>query len=172
MTSTPIATIHPIKWIHIKNTTIFKLIMFLSIFISKLKCEVLHGKILDMNKVFPEDYDMLMPPKENGKATKVRFHVWVLGLDSIDEGSMTYVADIFMSQSWKDHRLKIPDDTAFYMNSTKSSQYRLLPIGWIKKMWRPDSFFKNAKQVIFQEMTIPNHYIWLYPDKTILYMVK
>jgi hypothetical protein len=30
------------------------------------RCEVLHGKILDMSKVFPEDYDMLMPPKENG----------------------------------------------------------------------------------------------------------
>ncbi|GFQ66126.1 glycine receptor subunit alpha-2, partial [Trichonephila clavata] len=51
-------------------------------------------------------------------------------------------------------------------------KYRLLPISWLKKMWRPDSFFKNAKRVTFQEMTIPNHYIWLYSDKTILYMVK
>jgi len=39
-------------------------------------------------------------------------------------------------------------------------------------MWRPDSFFKNAKSVTFQTMTIPNHYLWLYKDKTILYMVK
>lgn len=39
-------------------------------------------------------------------------------------------------------------------------------------MWRPDSFFKNAKAVTFQTMTIPNHYMWLYKDKTILYMVK
>ena len=31
------------------------------------RCEVLHGKVLDMSKVFPENYDMLMPPKENGK---------------------------------------------------------------------------------------------------------
>lgn len=35
-----------------------------------------------------------------------------------------------------------------------------------------DSFFKNAKSVTFQTMTIPNHYIWMYRDKTILYMVK
>lgn len=35
-----------------------------------------------------------------------------------------------------------------------------------------DSFFKNAKSVTFQTMTIPNHYMWMYRDKTILYMVK
>ena len=97
----------------------------------------------------------------------VNFHVWVLSLDSIDEGSMTYAADIFMSQSWDDARLKIPDSI---MNFT--SEYRLLPLSWLERMWRPDSFFKNAKQVVFQEMTIPNHYIWLYPNKRILYMVK
>ncbi|GFR27180.1 glycine receptor subunit alpha-2 [Trichonephila clavata] len=69
-----------------------------------------------------------------------------------------------MSQSWKDDRLQLPENM--------TSKYRLLPISWLKKMWRPDSFFKNAKKVTFQEMTIPNHYIWLYSDKTILYMVK
>ncbi|KAF8771549.1 Glycine receptor subunit alpha-4 like protein [Argiope bruennichi] len=77
---------------------------------------------------------------------------------------MTYVADIFMSQSWKDYRLRLPENMTM--------KYRLLPISWLKRMWRPDSFFKNAKRVTFQEMTVPNHYIWLYSDKTILYMVK
>lgn len=112
----------------------------------------------------PKEYDNLQPPKEDGKATVVRFHVTVLSLDSIDEGSMTYVADIFMSQSWKDHRLRLPNNS--------SSKYRLLPVSWLSRMWRPDSFFKNAKSVVFQEMTIPNHYIWLYGDNSILYMVK
>ncbi|XP_055951594.1 glycine receptor subunit alpha-2-like [Argiope bruennichi] len=112
----------------------------------------------------PQEYDNLQPPKHKGEATVVRFHVTVLSLDTIDEGSMTYVADIFMSQSWKDHRLRLPENMTM--------KYRLLPVGWLKRMWRPDSFFKNAKRVTFQEMTIPNHYIWLYSDKTILYMVK
>lgn len=35
-----------------------------------------------------------------------------------------------------------------------------------------DCFFKNAKKVTFHEMTIPNHYLWLYHDKTLLYMSK
>ncbi|XP_076373232.1 glycine receptor subunit alpha-3-like [Tachypleus tridentatus] len=124
-------------------------------------------EVLEFDNILPKnprDYDSLQPPKENGEPTVVRFHVWVLNLDSIDEGSMTYVADIFMSQSWKDYRLRLPENMTTY--------YRLLPVSWLKQMWRPDSFFKNAKKVTFQEMTIPNHYIWLYSDKTILYMVK
>jgi hypothetical protein len=49
---------------------------------------------------------------------------------------------------------------------------RLLDVEWLKSIWRPDSYFKNAKQVTFQTMTIPNHYLWLYRDKKILYVVK
>nr|XP_046914120.1 uncharacterized protein LOC124494889 isoform X1 [Dermatophagoides farinae] len=128
----------------------------------------------DVDSFVPPGYDKLMPPKQNGQPTVVRFHVWVLGLDSIDEGSMTYVADIFMSQSWKDNRLIIPDDIVYNVNTSNDPRgpYRLLPLTFIDKIWRPDSFFKNAKEVTFQEMTIPNHYIWLYSDNTILYMVK
>lgn len=76
----------------------------------------------------------------------------------------TYAADIFFGMEWKDHRLMLSD------NMTR--EYRLLPIEWLDLIWRPDSFFKNAKKVTFQTMTIPNHYVWLYQDKRILYMVK
>ncbi|KAG8188872.1 hypothetical protein JTE90_018277 [Oedothorax gibbosus] len=125
------------------------------------------SEILEFESVLPpnhEDYDNLQPPKQYGLPTVVRFHVTVLSLDTIDEGSMTYVADIFLSQSWQDYRLRLPENMTM--------KYRLLPVNWLKKMWSPDSFFKNAKKVTFQEMTIPNHYIWLYSDRTILYMVK
>ncbi|KAH9363378.1 hypothetical protein HPB48_006484 [Haemaphysalis longicornis] len=112
---------------------------------------------LHLESILPEDpaeYDSLEPPKENGKPTVVSFHFTVLSLDSIDEGSMT----------WHDHRLRLPGNM--------TAKYRLLPVSWLSRMWRPDSFFKNAKRVTFQEMTIPNHYIWLYADRRILYMVK
>ncbi|XP_019875611.2 glycine receptor subunit alpha-2 isoform X1 [Aethina tumida] len=122
---------------------------------------------LTIRDILPEDpskYDKMRPPKRDGNPTIVYFHVTVMGLDSIDEGSMTYAADIFFAQTWKDHRLRLPENM--------TSEYRLLEVDWLKNMWRPDSFFKNAKSVTFQTMTIPNHYMWLYKDKTILYMVK
>lgn len=122
---------------------------------------------LEFYDLLPEDpklYDKMRPPKQGGQATAVYFHVTVMGLDSIDETSMTYAADIFFAQTWKDNRLRLPENM--------TSEYRLLEVDWLKNMWRPDSFFKNAKSVTFQTMTIPNHYLWLYKDKTILYMVK
>ncbi|XP_077261232.1 glycine receptor ora transientless isoform X3 [Temnothorax americanus] len=124
-------------------------------------------KSLEFFDLLPEDpklYDKMRPPKKDGQATVVYFHVTVMGLDSIDENSMTYAADIFFAQTWKDNRLRLPENM--------TSEYRLLEVDWLKNMWRPDSFFKNAKSVTFQTMTIPNHYLWLYKDKTILYMVK
>eukprot|EP00094_Tigriopus_californicus_P006904 TCALIF_06650-PA protein Name:"Similar to GABRA1 Gamma-aminobutyric acid receptor subunit alpha-1 (Gallus gallus)" AED:0.03 eAED:0.03 QI:76/0.77/0.8/1/0.22/0.2/10/5630/162 len=122
---------------------------------------------LELGDIMPQNrklYDKMRPPKYKGNATEVNFHVTVMSLDTIDESSMTYTCDVFFAQSWKDNRLRLPDNM--------TSEYRLLPIEWLTEIWRPDSFFKNAKSVTFQTMTIPNHYIWLWKDKTILYMVK
>lgn len=77
---------------------------------------------------------------------------------------MTYVTDIFLAQSWRDPRLRLP--------SNMLEEYRILDVDWLHNIWRPDSFFKNAKKVTFHEMSIPNHYLWLYRDKTLLYMAK
>ncbi|KAK8783961.1 hypothetical protein V5799_009674 [Amblyomma americanum] len=122
---------------------------------------------LTLQDILPDDpaqYDKSSPPKKEGRPTVVLFHVTVMSLDSIDEESMTYAADIFFSQSWKDHRLRLPENM--------TADYRVLQTDWLERVWRPDCVFKNAKQVTFQTMTVPNHYIWLYRDKTILYMVK
>ncbi|XP_046682559.1 glycine receptor subunit alpha-4-like isoform X2 [Homalodisca vitripennis] len=117
--------------------------------------------ILPLN---PKHYDKNRAPKFQGQATVVYFHVTVLSLDSINEESMTYVADIFLAQSWRDPRLRLPENM--------SEEYRILDVGWLHDIWRPDCFFKNAKKVTFHEMSIPNHYLWLYHDKTLLYMSK
>lgn len=76
----------------------------------------------------------------------------------------TYVTDIFLAQSWRDPRLRLPENM--------SEEYRILDVDWLHSIWRPDCFFKNAKKVTFHEMSIPNHYLWLYHDKTLLYMSK
>ncbi|KAG8192425.1 hypothetical protein JTE90_017956 [Oedothorax gibbosus] len=122
---------------------------------------------LELKDILPMErkvYDKHLPPKKDGHPTKVHFHVTVLSVDSIDEESMTYVADIFLAQSWQDYRLRLPE------NMTEG--YRILDVGWLQYIWRPDSFFKNAKKVTFHDMSVPNHYLWLYYDKTLLYMAK
>lgn len=89
---------------------------------------------------------------------------FILHLRLISFHLQTYVADIFLAQSWQDYRLRLPE------NMTEG--YRILDVGWLQYIWRPDSFFKNAKKVTFHEMSVPNHYLWLYYDKTLLYMAK
>ena len=68
--------------------------------------------------------------------------------------------------------MRVIQATSLVLLCTVTLLTRLLPVEWLTEVWRPDSFFKNAKSVTFQTMTIPNHYIWLYQDKSILYMVK
>ncbi|XP_057672663.1 glycine receptor subunit alpha-2 [Diorhabda carinulata] len=118
----------------------------------------------DILPLKPKNYDKNRAPKLQGQPTIVYFHVTVLSLDSINEESMTYVTDIFLAQSWRDPRLRLPENM--------SEEYRILDVEWLHNIWRPDCFFKNAKSVTFHEMTIPNHYLWLYHDKTLLYMSK
>ncbi|KZS09871.1 Glycine receptor subunit alpha-3 [Daphnia magna] len=121
---------------------------------------------MELSDILPDrfNYDKMRPPRLEGQPAKVFNHLTVMGLDSINENSMTYMADVFYVQSWSDHRLSLPENM--------TSEYRLLDVEWLKSIWRPDSYFKNAKQVTFQTMTIPNHYLWLYRDKKILYVVK
>jgi hypothetical protein len=92
----------------------------------------------------------------------IRFSVQTVTV--LNTTSQTFVADIFLAQSWRDSRLRLPE----YM----SEDYRILDVEWLHNIWRPDCFFKNAKKVTFHEMSIPNHYLWLYHDKTLLYMSK
>ncbi|XP_044730174.1 glycine receptor subunit alpha-3 [Chrysoperla carnea] len=147
--------------------SVWKIFVITYFFIQESTCSGEYQVSLTFGDLLPEDpksYDKMRPPKKVGQPTIVYFHVTVMGLDSIDETSMTYAADIFFAQTWKDYRLRLPENM--------TSEYRLLEVDWLKNMWRPDSYFKNAKSVTFQTMTIPNHYLWLYKDKTILYMVK
>ncbi|XP_031623437.1 glycine receptor subunit alpha-2 isoform X2 [Contarinia nasturtii] len=118
----------------------------------------------DIMPITQRSYDKNRAPKLIKQPTVVYFHVTVLSLDSVNEESMTYVTDIFLAQSWRDPRLRLPSDML--------EEYRILDVEWLHDIWRPDSFFKNAKKVTFHEMSIPNHYLWLYRDKTLLYMAK
>ncbi|XP_055299270.1 glycine receptor subunit alpha-2 [Sitodiplosis mosellana] len=128
--------------------------------------EEMHSTLL-LSDIMPKkqrSYDKNRAPKFIGQPTVVYFHVTVLSLDSVNEESMTYVTDIFLAQSWRDPRLRLP--------SNMNEEYRILDVEWLHDIWRPDSFFKNAKKVTFHEMSIPNHYLWLYRDKSLLYMAK
>jgi len=150
-----------------------RVLLFVVLTLGRL-CSAGSHRSIELLDILPLDrkrYDKNQPPREErtpnheyGKATIVYFHITVLSIDSINEESMTYVTDIFLGQSWRDNRLRLPENM--------TEEYRILDVAWLHKIWRPDCFFKNAKSVTFHEMSVPNHYLWLYQDKTLLYMAK
>lgn len=106
---------------------------------------------LELSDILPvkaRSYDKNRAPKLLGQPTVVYFHVTVLSIDSINEESMTYVTDIFLAQSWRDPRLRLPENM--------SEEYRILDVEWLHSIWRPDCFFKNAKKVTFHEVNYLN----------------
>lgn len=75
----------------------------------------------------------------------------------------TYSTDIYFAQKWQDSRLSFPYIT---------SDYRVLDVEWLQHIWRPDTFFRNAKSIRFGKMTTPNHYLWVYRNNTIMHTMK
>ncbi|XP_064637923.1 glycine receptor subunit alpha-2-like [Lineus longissimus] len=69
-----------------------------------------------------------------------------------------YHIDFYFRQKWNDHRL------AF--NSTVDS----ITLGYYRTndVWRPDTFFYNAKSGSLHDITVPNELFMLSPDGTVL----
>lgn len=62
-----------------------------NIYIFCIECNCICRTGLTFGEILPENfksYDKMRPPKKDGQATTVFFHVTVMGLDSIDETSM------------------------------------------------------------------------------------
>ncbi|CAG2106587.1 unnamed protein product, partial [Medioppia subpectinata] len=84
------------------------------------------------------------------KPVKVDVSVFVLNIRSIKETELTYVADIFYHQYWTDYRLQ-----ALHTND---SQNIVLDNSWKKKLWIPDSYFKNALDGRVPDIIFPTQY--------------
>lgn len=91
------------------------------------------------------------------------FHCQIADFSGMVSNIQTFSTDIYFTQKWQDLRLFFPNIT---------SDYRVLDLEWLKRIWRPDTFFRNAKSVQFETVTTPNHYLWIYRNNTIMHTMK
>ncbi|XP_067141018.1 glycine receptor subunit alpha-2-like [Centruroides vittatus] len=117
-------------------------------------------KGLKLGDIVPEGYDKFSPPIENGKPTEVEVFISVLNIRSIRETTMSYHADIFLHQYWKDNRLEYPENATYKI---------LLDEAWAKQIWKPDILFKNSLEGKVQNIIVPYTYVNFYPDKRIFF---
>jgi len=72
---------------------------------------------------------------------------------------------MYLRQSWRDPRL------AFESFGTGVAKIRLLDDTW-KRVWIPDTFFRNEKAAEFHDVTVDNRLMTLTEHGDVWYVVK
>lgn len=122
-------------------------------------------KILDkiLNK---EVYDSKMRPSginSTESATVVNVNLYFRSFDKIDDVKMEYSVQITFRQQWNDNRLAFND---------MEGRIKYLTMTDSKKVWMPDTFFRNEKHGQFHNIIQPNLYIRVFPNGDILYSIR
>jgi len=122
-------------------------------------------KILDLilNK---EVYDARMRPNGFNASegpTIVNVNLYFRSFEKIDDVRMEYSVQITFRQQWNDNRLKFNDF---------GGRIKYLTITDSRRVWMPDTFFRNEKQAQFHKIIQPNLYIRVFPNGDILYSIR
>jgi hypothetical protein len=93
-----------------------------------------------------------------------------------------YSFQITMRQQWNDKRLQYKDKLRGAMAGgscqrsagliSLSERIRYLTMTDSKKVWMPDTIFRNEKTGAFHNILTPNLYIRVHPDGDVLYSIR
>jgi len=113
-----------------------------------------------------EVYDARMRPNGYNASdgpTIVNVNLYFRSFEKIDDVKMEYSVQITFRQQWNDNRLAFNnmDGRIKYLTMTDS-----------RRVWMPDTFFRNEKEGQFHEIIQPNLYIRVYPIGDILYSIR
>ncbi|CAG9803058.1 unnamed protein product [Chironomus riparius] len=103
-----------------------------------------------------------LPTHGEGIPTKIRTNILIRSMGPVSEKAMDYSMDCYFRQYWRDKRL-----------SFKSPFKELsLSIKMLERMWKPDTYFYNAKKSHIHTITVPNKLLRLSEDGDILYSMR
>ncbi|XP_070198656.1 glycine receptor subunit alpha-2-like [Littorina saxatilis] len=112
-----------------------------------------------------DEYDSAVPPDfDLGKHTDVAVALYINSIDSINEQSMDFSVNAFVTQEWNDSRLQ------FY--GLIDAEYLELDSKLMAKFWVPDLYFSNEKHASFHSVTVPNKMLHLYSNGTVVYKLR
>ncbi|XP_018400145.1 PREDICTED: glycine receptor subunit alphaZ1 [Cyphomyrmex costatus] len=116
--------------------------------------------------ILPEHYVKETRPS-SGVPVVVNFNILVVDINSINVEDMDFRVDMFVSQSWIESRLNMPQDIF-----EEGDDYVILPPEFFDNLWQPDPYFLNSK---VSEIATLNHkfsLVTLYRNKTIKYSAR
>ena len=93
-----------------------------------------------------------------------------------------YHFQITLRQNWNDKRLEFKQQLArggqgttlsfIFVKLNISDKIKYLTMTDAKKVWMPDTFFRNEKIGRFHNILAPNMYVRIFPNGDILYSIR
>ncbi|GMR57798.1 hypothetical protein PMAYCL1PPCAC_27993, partial [Pristionchus mayeri] len=109
------------------------------------------------------NYDPRSPPSFYSKEKViVKTGMHVQSISNFQLTTMDYEMDLWLRMAWRDLRLAHGLSKPILVN-----EYTFL-----KKIWRPDPFFTNAREATFHRVTYLNFYVFIFPNGDVLMEVR
>ncbi|KAH7709890.1 unc-49B protein [Aphelenchoides avenae] len=105
-------------------------------------------------------YDKRIRPNFGGAPVEVGIGMHLISVSDVSEEAMVFTVDLYLRQSWQDPRL------AFEPQDIEGKQVQMLNAGgdYIEKIWRPDTFFSNAKDSRLHSAPVNNAFVRIESD--------
>ncbi|RUS74301.1 hypothetical protein EGW08_017938, partial [Elysia chlorotica] len=112
-----------------------------------------------------EDYDNTVTPTfDKPYPTNVNVSLYINNIDAVNEQTMDFTMNLFVTQTWHDYRLEF--------HGLIDATYLELDSKLIKRFWVPDLYFVNEKFSKVHDVTVPNTLLHLYMDGTVVYKMR
>lgn len=136
------------------------------IFLASLFSEDVNNCSMTSRLILPEHYvKEIRPP--SGAPVVVNFNILVVDINSINVEDMDFRVDMFVSQSWIESRLNMPQDIF-----EEGDDYVILPSEFFDNLWQPDPYFLNSKVSEIATLSHKFSLVTLYRNKTIKYSAR
>ncbi|XP_031836866.1 glycine receptor alpha 1 isoform X1 [Nomia melanderi] len=122
-------------------------------------------QVLD-NILGPGRYDARIRPSgenETDGPAIVRVNLFVRSIATISDIKMEYSVQLTFREQWLDERLKFDDS---------QGRLKYLTLTDASRVWMPDLFFSNEKEGHFHNIIMPNVYIRIFPEGSVLYSIR
>ncbi|CAK9801316.1 Glutamate-gated chloride channel [Anthophora plagiata] len=151
---------------------VLKLLVLLTVLLHPSRCtrgkvdyRAKEKEVLD-DILGPGRYDArIRPSGENatdGPAI-VRVNLFVRSIATISDIKMEYSVQLTFREQWLDERLRFNDF---------EGRLKYLTLTDASRVWMPDLFFSNEKEGHFHNIIMPNVYIRIFPNGSVLYSIR
>jgi len=101
-------------------------------------------------------------PSAGGGPVSIYCSLHILSLGSISEINMDYTMDFYLRTVWHDTRMEFDE----------LSQPITVPAKQVDEMWTPALYFPNEKSARLHMMTVPNHFMRIYPNGSVFSSIR